>query len=119
MTGHYIEFETRNRAVLKPFEVQPPGPGQVLVENLYTVISAGTERANLIGLPNTSGTFPHRPGYCGLGRVTEVGDGVTGIALGERALAALPATGPTRCSWRAGPTWSGTTASSRSTRRSW
>ena len=51
-----------------------PGPGEVLLENEFTVISAGTERANLVGLPNTSGAFPFYPGYCGLGHVIAVGD---------------------------------------------
>lgn len=87
MTGHYIVFETLGTAVLKTFEVPQPGPGEVLLENEFTVISAGTERANLVGLPNTSGTFPFYPGYCGLGHVIAVGDGVDKVKVGDRALA--------------------------------
>lgn len=87
MTGHYIVFESVGEAVLKPFEVPGPGAGEVLLENDYTVISAGTERANLLNLPNTSGGFPYRPGYCGVGRVVAVGERVENVAIGERALA--------------------------------
>jgi len=87
MTGHYIVIESAGQAVLKPFEVAAPGPGEVLLENDYTVVSAGTERANLVGLPNTSGAFPFYPGYCGVGRVVAVGDGVESVTVGERALA--------------------------------
>jgi len=87
MTGHYIAFESPGNAVLKPFEVPQPHVGQVLLENDYTVISAGTERANLLNLPNTSGDFPMCPGYCGIGRVIAVGDGVHNARVGDRALA--------------------------------
>ena len=62
MTGSYIVVESAGKAVLKEFDVPEPGPGEVLLENDYTVISAGTERANLVGLPNTSGRFPYHPG---------------------------------------------------------
>lgn len=87
MTGHYIVFEAIGKAVVKPFEVPQPGPGEVLLENDYTVISAGTERANLMNLPNTSGGFPYYPGYCGIGRVIAVGDGVENAQIGDRVLA--------------------------------
>ena len=86
MTGQYIVFESIGNAVLTPFEVPHPGAGEVLIENDYSVISAGTERANLLNLPNTSGGFPYRPGYCGAGRVIEVGEGVEGVAVGDRVL---------------------------------
>jgi len=86
MTGQYIVFESIGEAVLRPFDVPQPRPGEVLVENEYTVISAGTERANLLNLPNTSGGFPYHPGYCGIGCVIDVGEGVENVAIGERAL---------------------------------
>jgi 2-desacetyl-2-hydroxyethyl bacteriochlorophyllide A dehydrogenase len=89
MTGQYIVFESAGKAVLKPFEVPDPKPGEVLLENEYTVVSAGTERANLVQLPNT-GTyengFPFRPGYCGAGRVVAVGEGVTNLKVGDRTI---------------------------------
>lgn len=87
MTGHYIVFESPGNAVLKPFEVPEPQVGQVLLENHYTVVSAGTERANLLNMPNTSGDFPKCPGYCGMGRVIAVGNGVDNARVGDRALA--------------------------------
>ena len=87
MTGQYIVFESIGEAVLKSFEVPRPGPGEVLLAMDYSVVSAGTERANLLNLPNTSGRFPFHPGYCGVGRVIAVGDGVEDVAIGARALA--------------------------------
>ena len=87
MTGHYVVFESVGKAVLKPFEVPRPANGEVLLENDYTVISAGTERANLMNLPNTSLKFPYHPGYSGFGRVIAIGDGVENANIGDRALA--------------------------------
>jgi NADPH:quinone reductase-like Zn-dependent oxidoreductase len=97
MTGHYIVVESIGTAVLKPFEVPEPGAGQVLLENEYTVISAGTERANLMSLPNTSGRFPFYPGYCGVARIVTVGEGVTNVRAGDRVLSTYSVTAPTRC----------------------
>ena len=89
MIGHAILFEAAGRAVLQEVEITPPGPGQVLIENAYTVVSAGTERANLMQLPNTvtaENGFPHAPGYAGAGRVIAVGEGVTELGVGDRVV---------------------------------
>jgi threonine dehydrogenase-like Zn-dependent dehydrogenase len=91
------------KAALREYEVPRPQAGEVMLENEYTVISAGTERASLLNLPNTapsqapdfatvrapdpSQKYPHYPGYCGIGKVVALGDGVTGVQLGTRALA--------------------------------
>ena len=89
MTGSYVVFESIGQAILKTFEVAPPLADEVLLESDYTVISAGTERANLINLPNT-GTdesgFPFLPGYCGAGRVIAAGKDVTNLKVGDRVI---------------------------------
>jgi len=102
MNGFYVVFESAGHAALRKFEVSRPKAGEVLLENDYTVISAGTERANLLNMPNTSASqapdfatlqapdpskkFPFFPGYCGIGRVIAVGDGVDPSLTGKRAL---------------------------------
>ncbi len=89
MTGYYIIFESRGRAVLKEFEVPRPGADEVLLENDYSVVSAGTERANLLGLPNTVVSekgFPFTPGYSGSGRVVAAGEKVTNLKIGDRVI---------------------------------
>ncbi len=53
MTGSYIVFEERCKAVLNKFDIPSLETDEVLLENDFTVISAGTERANLMALPNT------------------------------------------------------------------
>jgi 2-desacetyl-2-hydroxyethyl bacteriochlorophyllide A dehydrogenase len=89
MRGHYVEFESIGKTVLKEYDIPQPQAGDVLIENEYTVISAGTERANLVQLPNTGTSesgFPFRPGYCGAGRVCAVGDGVENLKIGDRVV---------------------------------
>lgn len=91
MTGHYIVFESAGKATLKSFDIPTLKPNEVLLENDYTVISAGTERANLVALPNT-GTdesgFPFCPGYSGAGRVVALGEGVENLRIGDRTVIA-------------------------------
>lgn len=91
MTGSVICFESKGRAVLDEFEIPGQRPGEVLLESDYTVVSAGTERANLVGLPNTctaESGFPFQPGYCGSGRVVAIGEGVENLQVGDRAVIA-------------------------------
>lgn len=76
---------------LKTAEVlfQPTKPMQsnsVQVKMEYTVISGGTERANIMNMKNTGQTFPKFLGYCGVGKVTEIGNAVTKVAVGDRVL---------------------------------
>lgn len=101
--GYRVVFEGIGKAALRSADVQPPKSGEVLIENHYTVISAGTERANLMNMPNTgpsqapdfasrqapdpSQKYPYYPGYCGIGEVVAVGEGVDGAKVGTRVLA--------------------------------
>jgi len=89
MTGKQIVFERKGQAVLADVAVPPPGAGEIVIENDYTVISAGTERANLVQLPNTVTAkqgFPFCPGYSGAGRVCAIGDGVGDFRIGDRVV---------------------------------
>ena len=61
-----------------------PGPRAVVVETVYTSISAGTERMLLAGqLPHPMLEFPVVPGYETVGRVVEVGPDVAPEWLGR------------------------------------
>ncbi len=104
MIGYRVVFEDIGKAALTTFDVQQPRAGEVLIENEFTVVSAGTERANLVNMPNTgpsnasdfrtvaapnaSEKFPYYPGYCGIGKVLAIGEGVDNVKVGTRVLAA-------------------------------
>lgn len=89
MTGQVVVFQSIGKAVLQEFEIQQLGPNEVLLENAYTVISAGTERANLLKLPNTGSHehgFPHYEGYSGAGKVVAIGTQVESLKVGDRVV---------------------------------
>ncbi len=68
-----------------------PPPGSVLAETICTLISTGTELANYTGITVDRRAMgddwrakPYRPGYSYVGVVRAVGNGVEGIAVGDR-----------------------------------
>ena len=52
-----IQFVTIGKAKLTDYEQRDIRENEVLTRTHYTLISAGTERANLLGLPNTGTGF--------------------------------------------------------------
>ena len=93
MTNTNIIFTAPCVAELVEKEMPHVGAGQVLLKNVITTISAGTERANLIGDPNVRGTqapevkFPRQSGYSAGAVVEAVGEGVTRVKVGDRVAA--------------------------------
>ncbi len=85
-----IVFTEPSVAELLDEQIPAVGNGQVLVKLLRSTVSAGTERANLIGDPNVSPvkgqpvSFPRRSGYSSVGTVVSVGAGVTSVVPGDR-----------------------------------
>ena len=67
-----------------------PGPGEALVEVLYSAVSPGTERAWFLQEPDAPVRFPYRPGYAEVGVVRAIGPGVRGLAVGDRVVADGP-----------------------------
>lgn len=95
MNNKKIVFTAPCVAELLDAEVPSIKDDEVLVEIAISTISAGTERANLIGDPNINSTkgpevkFPRSAGYSTSGTVVAVGDAVTSIKVGDRVA----------CSW--------------------
>jgi 2-desacetyl-2-hydroxyethyl bacteriochlorophyllide A dehydrogenase len=81
-----ITFVQPKQAQLLERELGEVSRELVLVENEYTVISGGTEKAYLLGSANTRSAFPRVIGYCGIGRVIEVGEQVKDFSAGDRVL---------------------------------
>lgn len=77
-------------ADLESFRLLGPRPGQVLMRTHATLVSPGTERAFLQGLPNTGAAFPTVPGYSAAGVVERVGRGTEPLAVGSRAAGIAP-----------------------------
>lgn len=87
MKTKQILFTDVHKAELVETEVCEPAADEVMTEMEYTVISGGTERANIMAAPNTGGySFPKALGYCGVGRVVKTGSAVTSVAVGDRVL---------------------------------
>lgn len=83
VTGKRVEFLDFEIAHVVPFELLGPGPYEILVEAECSLISPGTERAVLCGLPGARRGFPYVPGYSTAGRVVKKGKAVKGIDVGD------------------------------------
>ena len=81
-----IAFTAVGKAEVVDRPYGQPKENQVLVRMEYTAVSAGTERANLMDLPNVGHTWPKFLGYCGIGRIAALGEAVKGFAVGDRVL---------------------------------
>ena len=81
-----IVFTAPQTAQYMDYETQAMNETSVAVKMEYTVISGGTERATLMGMPNAGKSFPKHLGYCGVGHVVEVGSQVTSVVPGDRVL---------------------------------
>ncbi len=94
-------MEQGTRAVMpQPYAIEiqnyplpTPGPGQILIQNEASAVSAGTELAVYTGIhqwlndPTRSWPrFPFAPGYSGVGRVVAVGEDVITYAQGDRVI---------------------------------
>ena len=93
MTNPNIIFTQPNTAELVDRPMPEPQRGEVRVRLVRSCISSGTERANLIGVPDSgvgifaSGdgvTWPRQCGYSSSGVVDAVGSGVDTVKVGDR-----------------------------------
>ena len=91
-----ILFTKKDTAEFVEEAMPEPGPGQVRIRLARSCISSGTERAKLVGVPDSgvgifgegdTTTWPRRSGYSCSGVVDKVGDGVGGMKVGDRVAA--------------------------------
>lgn len=88
MKSKAIVFVESHQVSIETVEIPEPGPGEVLLEALYTVVGPGTELRCLSGM-QPGADFPFIPGYSFVGYVTRLGPGAT-LPLGT--LACCPGT---------------------------
>jgi 2-desacetyl-2-hydroxyethyl bacteriochlorophyllide A dehydrogenase len=81
-TGVQVVVKPDNRVTAENFQVRPPARGEVLVETVSTLISAGTE----LGSQEQKRTHDFTPGYSNAGRIIALGEGVEGYQVGDRVL---------------------------------
>jgi len=87
-----IIFTEMNVAKLLDKSMPKLPSGAVRVKTEYSTISPGTERANITGDPNVNAAgasgvvFPRSSGYNSSGIVTEVGEGVESVKVGDRVV---------------------------------
>ena len=72
-------------AIVDDIEIGPPGPGEVTVQIKATGVCHSDLHAMQGSLPQTA---PFVPGHEGAGVITEVGEGVTGLAVGDHVVVA-------------------------------
>ena len=84
MKAQRVVWPSRANVDIETFTLPPIGDDEVLVATDCTLISPGTERAFLLGLPNAQGRYPSRPGYSNIGTVIASGKAVTNCQVGER-----------------------------------
>ncbi|MBO5231699.1 MAG: zinc-binding alcohol dehydrogenase [Clostridia bacterium] len=91
MEAKRIVFTKIGSAEILEEEIGEVSKNQVLVKNMVSTISSGTERANISGDLNvsvfteyTEAIFPRYGGYSSAGEVVAVGDNVTYVKPGDR-----------------------------------
>jgi 2-desacetyl-2-hydroxyethyl bacteriochlorophyllide A dehydrogenase len=90
MKSKIIMFPAAKQVGFTEREVPDPGPGEVQVQTLVTLISTGTEswcfRGEFDADTGWAGwvKYPFTPGYSNVGRVLKVGEGVAELAEGDR-----------------------------------
>ena len=98
-----IVFESPGITRVNECKIESPGPGEVQVQALCSAISAGTERlffkgelekgisadSSIAGLQHGT-TYPISYGYCMVGRVVSLGEGVTEHLIDKRIFAFHP-----------------------------
>jgi 2-desacetyl-2-hydroxyethyl bacteriochlorophyllide A dehydrogenase len=82
MTAQRIVVRPDNRIAIETFTPRPPRQNEVLVETLCTLISAGTE----LGTQEQKRERDIYPGYSNVGRIIELGEGVTDYQVGDLVL---------------------------------
>ncbi len=91
MKAKRIVFSGVNTVLFTEEEIGQIGKNQVLVKNMVSTISSGTERANLSGELNvsvfenfTEAKFPRYGGYSSAGEVVAIGEEVTYVKVGDK-----------------------------------
>lgn len=90
--ARHLVFHGKQQVALEAFDPGPLGKGQVFVRTQVTLMSTGTENIvfNRLFEPGTHWDnwvkYPFYPGYCSVGVIEAVGEGVTDRKVGQRVV---------------------------------
>ena len=96
MKSSRIVFTGPEQVEIVAEELGDPGPGEVTIQTLASLVSTGTElicyRGSWDADTHWSGfsAYPLYPGYCTVGSVINAGDGATGLQEGDRICVTVP-----------------------------
>jgi 2-desacetyl-2-hydroxyethyl bacteriochlorophyllide A dehydrogenase len=86
-----VVFRSKESVEYEAYDLPPCGPQELVIENEVSLISPGTELSMFTEVhpgfkdpDNHWAEYPFRPGYAAVGRVIEVGAGVTDYQRGDR-----------------------------------
>lgn len=102
LTSTAVVFESPRVATLREITLPEPGDEDIIIENVYTGISVGTEGWIFRGERPVDTRYPCVPGYQQSGIVAYVGPKVEGIRVGDRVNAPF-----TRLPAEVNPGWGG------------
>lgn len=93
-TGKAAVFTAPWEIEVREIEFPDPGPGEVLIRTRASIISNGTESWIWSGRFHSPGRdtpyrYPVVPGYQRVGEVVALGEGATGLAVGQRVFATV------------------------------
>ncbi len=85
--GKRVVFTAAKKVEVLDWEQNKPGKGEVTIQNVASLISAGTELARLYDYHMVTKPYPTNTGYISCGKVIDIGEGVAGIKMGGFYLA--------------------------------
>jgi 2-desacetyl-2-hydroxyethyl bacteriochlorophyllide A dehydrogenase len=87
--GRRVLVRTPGTVEIAEWAVDPPGPGEVVIQAERTLISPGTELARVYNTHRAPSPYPTNIGYLACGRIAAVGEGVEAWRVGQRVLASM------------------------------
>ncbi len=98
MKAKRLLFVAKGKCEVEEFQIgERPGPGELLVENICSMVSPGTEMNLFLGLhsgfsdpSNKWAKYPMEPGYNSCGRVLAAGEGAEGFKPGDMVFGLYP-----------------------------
>jgi len=87
--GWRVVAVSKGQVALEPWHADAPAGGEVLVQNIVSLISPGTELSRVYDTHRARRGFPCAIGYLSVGRIAAVGKGVARWRVGDQVVASM------------------------------